>query len=126
MVIVQQKSKRKPTGGMHSTMKKMRKNEMGGDAIKTTIGETKIKKARTKGGNVKIKLRATEFANVIDQKAKTVKKAKITDVLENHANPHFVRQKIITLGAIIQTESGKARVTSRPGQDGTVNAVKVE
>ncbi|MBU4300410.1 MAG: 30S ribosomal protein S8e [Nanoarchaeota archaeon] len=126
MVIVQQNSKRKPTGGMHSTMKKMRKHEMGGDAIKTTIGVNKLKKARTKGGNIKLKLRATEFANLIDQIAKTTKKVKITDVLENHANPHFVRQKVITCGAIIQTESGKARVTSRPGQDGIVNAVKVE
>lgn len=111
---------------MHSVLKKMRKHEIGGDPIKTTIGATKLKKARTKGGNVKLKLRAAEFANFIDQKAKTVKKVKITDVLENSANPHFVRQKIITLGAIIQTEAGKARVTSRPGQDGTVNAVKIE
>ncbi len=126
MVIVQQNSKRKPTGGMHSTLKKMRKHEMGGDSIKTTLGAAKIKKARTKGGNVKIKLRTTEFANLTDQKAKTVKKVKITDVLENPANPHFVRQKIITRGAIIQTDAGKARVTSRPGQDGIVNAVKVE
>lgn len=126
MVIVQQQSKRKPTGGMHSTMKKMRKHEMGGDAIKTTIGAVKLKKARAKGGNIKLKLRATEFANVSDPKAKTIKNAKITDVLENHANPHFVRQKIITRGAIIATEAGKAKVTSRPGQDGTVNAVKVE
>jgi len=126
MVIIQQESKRKPTGGMHSSYRKMRKHEMGGDAIKTTIGAAKLKKARTKGADTKIKLRQVEFANVLDQKTKVTKKAKILNVLENRANPHFIRQKIITKGAIIETDAGKVRVTSRPGQDGVVNAVKVE
>ncbi len=126
MVILQQESKRKPTGGMHSSYRKMRKRETGSDPIKTTIGSAKLLKAKTKGGAIKLKLRSAEFANVLDQKAKTVKKAKILNVLENRANPHFVRQKIITRGAIIETDAGRARVTSRPGQDGVVNAVKVE
>jgi small subunit ribosomal protein S8e len=30
---------------------------------------------------------------------------------------------IITKGAVIETDAGKARVTSRPGQHGVVNAV---
>jgi small subunit ribosomal protein S8e len=28
-------------------------------------------------------------------------------------------------GAIVETEKGRARVTSRPGQNGTVNAVLI-
>jgi len=38
----------------------------------------------------------------------------------------FVRRKIITKGAIIKTELGLAKVTSRPSQDGVVNAVLIE
>jgi len=33
---------------------------------------------------------------------------------------------LLTKGALIETEIGLARVTSRPGQDGVVNAVRVE
>lgn len=126
MVIIQQESKRKPTGGMHSSFRKMRKHETGSDPIKTTIGAPKLLKAKSKGGAIKLKLRQAEFANVLDQKSKATKRAKILNVLENRANPHFVRQKILTKGAIIETDAGKARVTSRPGQDGVVNAVMVE
>jgi small subunit ribosomal protein S8e len=44
-------------------------------------------------------------------------------VIENTANPNYVRQNIITKGSIIGTEKGNAKVTSRPGQHGVVNAV---
>ena len=50
----------------------------------------------------------------------------IKDVLENPANPHYVRRDIITKGAIVITDIGKARITSRPGQHGVVNAVLIE
>jgi small subunit ribosomal protein S8e len=33
---------------------------------------------------------------------------------------------VITKGAIIETEKGLAKVVSRPGQDGVVNAVLIE
>ena len=44
---------------------------------------------------------------------------------DNPANRDFARRKIITKGAIIKTKRGNARVTSRPGQNGTVDAVLV-
>ncbi|RLF82243.1 30S ribosomal protein S8e, partial [Thermococci archaeon] len=50
-------------------------------------------------------------------------KVKIISVVENPANRQYVRRNIVTKGAIVQTEIGKALVTSRPGQDGIVNAV---
>jgi small subunit ribosomal protein S8e len=37
-----------------------------------------------------------------------------------------VRRNIVTKGAIIETDAGQARVVSRPGQDGQVNAVLLE
>ena len=64
-----------------------------------------------------------EYANVLNQKDKTYRKSKIKTVTENTANRHYVRRNIITMGSVVETELGKARITSRPGQDGTVNAV---
>ncbi|MCK4550975.1 MAG: 30S ribosomal protein S8e, partial [Candidatus Aenigmarchaeota archaeon] len=48
------------------------------------------------------------------------------DVLENKANPHFIRQKLLTKGAVVKTDAGKVKITSRPAQDGVVNGVVVE
>ena len=65
----------------------------------------------------------TIVANVLDPEKNTAKKVEILDVLDNTANRDFVRRKIITKGAVIETELGQARVTSRPGQHGVINAV---
>ncbi len=54
------------------------------------------------------------------------KKAKIETVEENSANPNYVRRNLLTKGAIIKTEIGRARIVSRPGQDGVINAVLLE
>ncbi|MBP2146305.1 ribosomal protein S8E [Methanofollis sp. W23] len=45
---------------------------------------------------------------------------------ENPADINYVRRNLLTKGAIIKTEIGRARVRSRPGQDGVVNAVLIE
>ncbi len=119
---------RKVTGGkirLHA--KKKRKSELGREFVKTKISEKEKRKiVRTKGGGIKIKLKEVVYANVTDPKTKKTKKAKVLDVIENPANPQLVRSKVITKGAIIKTEIGKAKVTSRPGQDGVLNAVLIE
>lgn len=117
---------RKKTGGKINLARKKKKRELGSLPTFTRIGEEKRKKYRTKGGGEKIKAFSVEFANVFDSKTKTTKKLKILDVIENPANPHLVRRKILTKGAIIKTELGNAKVTSRPGQHGIVNAVLLE
>ncbi|TLZ81848.1 MAG: 30S ribosomal protein S8e, partial [Methanobacteriota archaeon] len=81
---------------------------------------------RTKGANRKVRVLSAEFANVLDRKTSVTKKVKIVTVKANPSNPNFVTRNIITRGATIQTDLGLARVTSRPGQDGVVNAVLVE
>jgi small subunit ribosomal protein S8e len=53
---------------------------------------------------------------------KTVK-SKIVRVTSNRANREYERRGVITKGATIETELGKAKVTSRPSDDGVVNAV---
>jgi small subunit ribosomal protein S8e len=116
---------RKVTGGVIKLAKKKRKYELGRLPLHTKIGKTKVKIVRVKGGGKKVKALSVEFANVFDSKTKVTKKVKILRVLENPANPHFVRMGIVTKGCIIETEIGKAKVTSRPSQHGIVNAILI-
>ncbi|MEJ2243385.1 MAG: hypothetical protein P8X87_02435 [Candidatus Bathyarchaeota archaeon] len=53
-------------------------------------------------------------------------KVKIDRVIKNPANVDYDRRGVITKGTMIATSLGTARVTSRPGQDGKVNAVLVD
>jgi small subunit ribosomal protein S8e len=66
------------------------------------------------------------FANVADRSAGTIRKAIIETVEENGANPNYVRRNLLTKGAVIRTEAGRARIISRPGQDGIINAILIE
>ena len=118
------KSKRKPTGALLKKRSKRKKHMRGRDYLPTHIGETRKKFKRTKGGSEKLILLSANIANI--NTGNKSQKTKIISVLENPANPQYVRRNIITRGAVIQTELGKARVTSRPGQDGIVNAVMME
>ena len=122
----QGKSKRKETGGKLKLARKKRRYELGREQILPVIGEKRHKKVRTRGGNARVRVLAANVANVTDPETNTTKKVEIKDVLENPANPHYVRRDIITKGAVIETELGKARVTSRPGQDGCINAVLIK
>ncbi len=126
MALWQGKSRRKPTGGMRRPQHKKRRFEIGREKQFTFVGPERHKKYRTKGANTKVRMLSAEYANVIDQSDNSVRKVKILTVRENPANPNYVQRNIINKGARIQTEAGIARVTSRPGQDGTVNAVLVE
>lgn len=125
MGITQRKSKRKPSGGRyHSGARKKRLYEGGSRPANTSVGKTRKRQVRARSGISKQKLLKAEQANIVGKDGKSVR-SKILSVEENPANKNFVRMNIITKGSIIETEKGKARVTSRPGQDGTVNAVLI-
>ncbi|WP_287589295.1 30S ribosomal protein S8e [Candidatus Borrarchaeum sp.] len=124
MPIQQGRSKRKATGAKLRSFRKKKKYEIGREPVETKVGEEKKKKVRVRGGNFKIKLQAVRYVNVTDRGV--TKKVRVLGVEENPANLDFTRRQIITKGTIIQTDIGLARVTSRPGQDGIINAVTVE
>lgn len=126
MALWQGKSNRKPSGGKLKQSRKKRRYEIGSDRIDTTIGKEKLIKVRTYGGNLKLRVLTTDKANVFNPKTKKTIIAKIKTVVENPANPHYVRRNIITKGAVVETNIGKARITSRPGQHGVLNAILVE
>jgi small subunit ribosomal protein S8e len=122
----QGRSVRKSTGGRYSPSCGKRRREIGSAPAETHIGIERKKIARTFGGNVKIKALRCEDAVVSNPKTGETKKAKIKNVEENKANPNYVRRNLLTHGAIILTEIGRARITSRPGQHGVINAVLIE
>ena len=80
----------------------------------------------TKGGNTKIAVKIVGFANVSTKGSAKVVKAKVLSVVESPNNRHYTREGLVTKGAVIETELGKCKVTSRPTQDGTVNAVLMQ
>jgi len=83
-----------------------------------------VRSKRTIGGSRKLSLLETAQINLTDKKGKAIA-AKILNVVENPANHHLVRRNIITKGSIVETDKGRARVTSRPGQEAAVNGVLV-
>jgi SSU ribosomal protein S8E len=76
------------------------------------------------GNEKKVRALSTNEAQISD--GETTTSATIQNVIENPANVNYIRRNIITKGAVIETNEGNARVTSRPGQTGQVNAVLIE
>ena len=75
---------------------------------------------------MKVPLAAADSAVVTDKASGKSSKSKLLRVIRNPANVDYQRRGVITKGAIVETELGQARVTSRPGQDGVINAILLE
>ncbi|MCU4753840.1 30S ribosomal protein S8e [Halobacteria archaeon AArc-curdl1] len=120
----QGRSTRKRTGGRLKPFKNRRKHQLGRHPTETQVGEPRFRTVDARGNGEKTRALATNVANV--NTGESTVTADINDVVENDANPNYVRRNIITKGALIDTSEGTARVTSRPGQSGQVNAVLVE
>ena len=125
MTIFQGKASKKFTGGKLRSGRSKRRYELGREPTLTRIGTEARKVIRVTGGNSKVVLMRATSANVYSPKDKTTRKVTIQTVKENPANPHYVQRNIMSKGTVILTELGEARITSRPGQDGVVNAVLI-
>ncbi|MEM0156394.1 MAG: 30S ribosomal protein S8e [Thermoplasmataceae archaeon] len=123
MTIFQGKAKKKFTGGKLVRSRSKRRYELGREPTLTKIGENSRKVIRGYGGNTKVALMIAGDANVYNPKDKTTKKVKIVTVKMNPANQHYVQRNIMNKGTVIMTELGEARITSRPGQEGVLNAI---
>ena len=91
----------------------------------TGIGDRFLKVVRTKGGDRKQKLIRMDKVNVFDPKTKKHQLVAIKTVVDSPANRNFVRRNIMTRGSVIDTAAGKDRITSRPGQNGSLEAVLI-
>ncbi|MFV9631388.1 MAG: 30S ribosomal protein S8e [Methanosarcinales archaeon] len=121
----QGKSRRKYTGGRRILARGKRKFEHGREAADSHLNETRRRIIKTKGSNTKVRLLRCNVANVTDPSNNKTNKVSIDTVVGNTANQHYVRRNILTKGSIIKTNIGDARITSRPGQDGVVNAILI-
>ncbi len=125
MARSQAKSQRKASGGRYRSGRTKKHHELAGFPAQTKLDDEKrTKQKRTIGGNSKRVLLQGKEINVADKKGKT-QKTEIVNVIENPSNPHLVRRNILTKGAVVETKLGKAKVTSRPGQEGTLNGVLI-
>jgi small subunit ribosomal protein S8e len=121
----QARSRRKYTGKKYKHFKKKRKRELERAPIHTVIGKEKKKKQRILGGNVKLKLFSSSMINITDPSTNKTSKVKILKFESNQASKDLNRRHELTKGAIVETEIGRAKITSRPGQHGVLNGVLI-
>lgn len=112
------------TGGRRRKFRDKKLAHIGGTFPATKVAAKDLKvSVRGRGGIMNVKLKKASAINVVMKDGK-MRKVAIKRVLESH-NPEYVRMNIITRGAVVETELGKARVTNRVGQDGIVNGVLI-
>jgi len=114
----------KITGGRRHVLRSRRKYEIDRFPNEALIGDQITITRKVRGKNTKVAIKTIDSVNlVLDSK---IKRVKIIKVLENATNNDYQRRGVISKGAILDTEEGKCRVVSRPGQHGTVNAILVK
>lgn len=120
--------KRKKSGGRRKKHRSKEKAHIGRFPTETirTEEKEKRKKIRTRGGGRKIRLKRAKWVNLIDKSTGKCERTEITGFIKNPADRNLDRRHVITKGSVIKTERGKAKITSRPGQDGVLNAVLIE
>ena len=114
----------KITGGRKRASRSRRKYEIDRFPNEALVGDQITITRKVRGKNIKTSVKTIDSVNLaIDSK---IKRVKIIKVLENETNNDYQRRGVISKGAILETEEGKCRVVSRPGQHGTVNAILVK
>jgi len=120
----QGRSARKRTGGRLKHFRNKKRYQLGREPAETTVGKPRLQIIDSRGTERKLRALSTNVAQLSDNGETT--EVEIENVIENPSNVNYVRRNIITKGAVIETSEGTARVTSRPGQSGQVNAVKLD
>ncbi|MEK9682085.1 MAG: 30S ribosomal protein S8e [Nitrosopumilus sp.] len=115
----------KTTGGRRHPLRIRRKYETDRYPNEAVTGAQVTVTRTVRGKNRKTAVKTIDFVNLATGDAK-VKKTKILKVLDNATNNDYKRRGIITKGAILETQDGKCKVVSKPGQNGIVNAILVK
>ena len=117
---------RKISGGKYHANRKRKLYEIRGQENLVSLGETKRKSLRVRGGNKKTILLKSDSVNIVLQDSKKAQKAEIKNVLKTPQNKFLARQNRLMKGVIIETSLGKAKITNRPSREGSVNAILIE
>ena len=115
----------KITGGIRHPLKSRQKFQIDRYPNEALMGEQETATRKTRGNNRKTALKTVNHVNLVLPNAK-IKRSNIVRVLENQTKNDYQRRGVITKGAILETEDGKCKVVSRPGQNGVINAILVE
>ena len=114
----------KITGGRRRPLRSRRKYEIDRFPNEALVGEQITVTRKVRGKNNKTGIKTIDSVNLaINSK---VKRVKIIKVLENGTNSDYKRRGVISKGAILETEEGKCKVVSRPGQHGVINAISIK
>lgn len=119
-------SRRKPTGGRLVQARKKRKTEISTEKQFALVGPAKRKIYRKAGGNTMVRVMAENRVSINNPSNGSTTLGTIHNVIENESDPNYVRRNILVKGAIIETDQGKVRITSRPGKDGVINGILIE
>ena len=125
MGIWHRRSTRTATGARLRQLRSKRKHQLGRDPTETLMGEPKRMTIDSRRKAKKTPALRLTQVNVTDPAKNVTSRAELQDVEEDPSNMDYQRRKVITRGTIIKTSKGRARVTSRPGQDGILNAVLI-
>lgn len=116
------KSNSRGTGGKRRKSRDKVLAHWGHPPTATKLGKKEVREQKAmRGSGAKVKLKTAMFVNLLTKQG--MKKTAIRNVTETPDNRHHARQNILTKGAIVDTELGKAKITNRVGQDGVVNGV---
>ena len=122
-------SRRKSSGGRlkrPGSYRGKRRTEISSEKQFTTIGDASRKVYRKRSGSQSVRVLFDTTINVADKKTGKVTQATLQSVSENAADPNYVRRNIMTKGAVVETDKGLVRITSRPGSHGVINGVLIE
>jgi len=115
-------SRRKSSGGRRVSSRGKRSTEISSEKQFALIGEPKRKIYRKTGGNTLVRVLSENRCTINGKDGKSTI-ANITTVIKNDANSNYIRRNILTKGAVVETDKGQVKITSRPGHDGVLNGV---
>ena len=122
-------SRRKPTGGRlkrPNRYRGKRRTEVASEEQLAYVGEADARKNyRKRSASQTVRTLSVNQVNVNMKGGKTVR-ATVKNVVGNDADPNYIRRNIVTKGAVLDTDQGLVKVTSRPGMHGVVSGVLVE
>ena len=97
--------KRRLTGGRMPIHKKKRQFEAGRPPANTRLGDTRVRKVRTRGGNTKYRALRLNTGNFTWASENVALKTKILNVVYNASNNELVRTNTLVKNTIVRLDS---------------------
>ncbi len=121
MPNIENLTKRKVTGGKRIAYRGRKKMERKSQPRVAKIGKSEVLTRRARGGNIIHYVISAEKISISTNEG--TKNVKLLSLASNPSNRDYERRGIITRGAIVMTEAGRAKVTSKPSKNGTLSGV---